>query len=76
MASKDEMIEARRQQLLKKKYPPPIVELALSWADNSAEGMTKYALQGGDDNHFDEIKTGFLHRYLNDCEKWIKSMIT
>lgn len=72
MASRKQLIDRRRQELLAKGYRPGIVELSLEWAVGCAEGMSSYVNKAGsDDNLADKI----LPQYLTDCEKWIKSIV-
>ncbi len=72
MVSRQELIEKRRKELLAKGYRPGIVDLAMEWAQGSAQGMADYiSKQGGPDSLADQ----FLPQYLNDCEKWMKSIV-
>ena len=72
MASRKELISNRRKELLGKGYRPGIVNKAIDWAEGSAAGMADYVAQmGGNDNLADT----FLPQYLEDCEKWIKSIV-
>ena len=77
MASRKELIEKRRKQLLSKGYPSGIVNLAMDWAVGSAEGMANYGLSlGNSDNPGEDLEVmanKFLPRYLKDCENWIKA---
>jgi len=77
VANRQQLISRRRKELLGKGYPPGIVELAMSWATGSAEGVANYALQQefSDDNDRDveQLTVKFLPRYLKDSENWIKS---
>jgi len=75
--SRGQLITRRKKELLKKGYPPGIVDLAMDWALNSASGMAAYVTQQdlSDDNDNDVEKTTvlFLPRYLKDCENWIQA---
>ncbi|MBA7711426.1 hypothetical protein ES703_120389 [subsurface metagenome] len=72
MASRQELIEKRRKELLAKGYRPGIIDLAMEWAVGSAQGMADYvAKQGGPDSLADQ----FLPQYLQDAEKWMKSIV-
>ena len=77
MASRKELIDKRRNVLLKKGYPPGIVGLAMEWAMGSAEGMANYVRQQGNPEDSEEdleaLADQFLPTYLRDCENWIKS---
>jgi len=77
MASRQELIQKRRKQLLSKGYPPGIVNLAMDWAVGSAEGMANYGLSlGNSDNPGEDLEVmanKFLPRYLKDAENWIKA---
>lgn len=76
MASSEQLIKKRRQELLKIGYPPGIIDISLDWAAASAEGMAKYVLQAdlSDDNQKsqEELTVQFLPRYLKDAEKYIQ----
>ena len=71
---KADLIEKRRQELLKQGYNTRIVEIALDWAKGSAEGMAKYYI--GEGNGLEALSERMLPRYLKDCETWIKKMTT
>lgn len=72
MASRKQLIEQRRKELLAKGYRPGIIEKAMEWAQGSADGMANYiSKQGGPDG----LANQFLPQYLQDAEKWIKSII-
>jgi hypothetical protein len=74
MPTKDELIRARRQELLALGYKPGIVELSLEWAVGNADGMAGYALKGDlEDQRLsrETLTVRFLPQYLKDCEKWI-----
>jgi len=77
MASRKQLIEKRRKELLEKGYPSGIVSKAMDWALGTAEGMASYVTkQAGDDNSdgsLDSLTNQFLPQYLNDAEKWIRS---
>ncbi len=77
MANREKLIDTRRKDLLKKGYPPGIVQLAMEWAVGSAEGMANYVMQeelaSNDGTEVQAMTTKFLPRYLNDCEKWIQA---
>ena len=72
MASRKQLIDKRRQELLARGYRPGIVELSLEWAVGCAEGMAGYVNKVADD---DNLSNQFLPQYLTDCEKWIKSIV-
>jgi len=72
MASRKQLIEKRRKELLAKGYRPGIVELALEWAVGSAEGMAGYVKNQGIAS---DMSNQFLPQYLNDCEKWMKGIV-
>jgi len=72
MASRKELISNRRKELLAKGYRPGIVNKAIAWAEGSAQGMAGYYAQMGGDGNMSDT---FLPQYLNDCEKWIKSIV-
>ena len=72
MASRKELISNRRKELLGKGYRPGIVNKALEWAVGSAEGMAGYVAQMGGDGSMADT---FLPQYLEDCEKWMKSIV-
>ncbi len=67
-----ELIERRRQELLKK-YRPGIVDLAMTWATGSAEGMATYVAKQIRGEDVEKLTEQFLPQYLQDAEKWIKS---
>ena len=72
MASRKDLLDNRRKELLGKGYRAGIVQKALDWAEGSAAGMAGYVQKmGGDGNMADQ----FLPQYLEDCEKWIKSIV-
>ena len=71
MASRKQLIERRRKELLAKGYAPGIVNLALEWAVGSADGMASYVKKQGLDG---ALADQFLPQYLIDCEKWAKSI--
>ena len=77
MASRQELIQKHRKQLLSKGYPPGIVNLAMEWAVGSAQGMATYGLGLEDsDNPGEDLEAmanRFLPRYLRDAENWIKA---
>lgn len=77
MATRNELIKKRRTALLKKGYPPGIVDLAMEWAVGSAEGMANYVGRQGNpedsEQDLDALADQFLPTYLRDCENWIKS---
>ena len=65
MLSPEELIEHRREELLAQGYRPGVVELALEWAEKSADGSAEY---------FQQPVTLFLPRYLADTEKYLKGL--
>ena len=72
MASRKQLIAQRSKELLAKGYHPGIVNLAIEWAQGSAQGMADYvSKQGGKDSLADQ----FLPQYLEDCEKWMKGIV-
>ena len=77
MANRQLLINKRHKELLGRGYPSGIVELAMDWALNSAEGMARYFSQQGlsddNDNDLDTLTIKFLPRYLKDSENWIQS---
>ncbi|MFH1486569.1 MAG: hypothetical protein ABIH46_10900 [Chloroflexota bacterium] len=77
MAARQQLISRRRKELMAKGYPNGIVDLAMSWALNSAEGMANYVLQqdiaDSENSDVEKMTTRFLPRYLKDSENWIKS---
>lgn len=77
MASRQQLVEKRRKELLKRGYTEGIVELSLEWAQNSASGMANYVLQydlsDDNDNDAETMTVKFLPRYLKDTEKYIRS---
>jgi len=72
MANRRELIEARRKELLNMGYRPGIVQKALDWAEGSAAGMAGYVQKMGVDG---SMADEFLPQYLQDCEKWMKSIV-
>ncbi len=72
MASRKQLIDARRKELLAKGYQPGIVNLALEWAQGSAQGMSDYVQKMGGDG---DLSDQFLPQYLQDCEKWAKGIV-
>jgi len=71
MASRKQLIERRRKELLAKGYRPGIVNLALEWAVGSADGMASYVEKQGVNG---TLADQFLPQYLIDCENWAKSI--
>ena len=69
MADPRELVDQRRAELLAKGYRPGMVELAIDWAVNSAEGMASYVSRDGALGLYEQ----FLPRYLKDAERWIRS---
>ena len=61
----EELIQQRREELLDQGYPPGVVNLALEWAEKSAEGTADY---------FQQPAALFLPRYLADTEKYLKGL--
>lgn len=72
MASRKQLVSKRRKELLAKGYRPGIVNLALEWAVGSAEGMAAYVKRQGVNG---DMTDQFLPQYLNDCEKWARSIV-
>ncbi|KKL03675.1 hypothetical protein LCGC14_2623730 [marine sediment metagenome] len=72
MASRKQLIDARRKELLAKGYQPGIVNMALDWAQGSAQGMASYVKKLGGDG---DLSDQFLPQYLKDCEKWAKAIV-
>lgn len=72
MAGRRELLSAKKKELLGKGYTPGIVQKALDWAEGSANGMADYYTGG---NPSPAMVTSFLPKYLEDCEKWIKSIV-
>lgn len=77
MAARKQLISDRRKELLARGYPKGVVDLAMNWALNSAEGMANYVLQedldDSENSDVEKMTTRFLPRYLRDSETWIKS---
>lgn len=76
MATRDELIKARKDELIAKGYKLGIVDLAMEWAVGSAGGMVNYALKVDDDSQGldrEKLLVTFLPRYLKDCENWIQA---
>lgn len=77
MATRHELIEKRRKDLLKKGYPPGIIGLAIGWAVGSAEGMATYVRKSlppeDPAEDLDTLADQFLPQYLKDAEKWIRA---
>lgn len=75
--NKQQLLDKRRKELLKKGYPSGIVELALEWAESSASGMASYVMQydlsDDNDNDAEKMTVKFLPRYLKDSENYIKA---
>ncbi len=65
VSSPEELIQQRREELLAQGYRPGVVELALQWAERSAEGHAIY---------FEQPAVLFLPRYLADTEKYLKGL--
>ncbi len=65
MADPEELIEQRRAELLALGYRLGVVNLALEWAEQSAEGSGTYFMQPA---------VLFLPRYLQDTEKYLKGL--
>ena len=65
MPEPEELIEQRRGELLALGYRPGVVNLALEWAGQSAEGSGAY---------FEQPAVLFLPRYLRDTEKYLKGL--
>jgi hypothetical protein len=62
---REELIQQRREELLGEGYSPGVVNLAIEWAEKSAEGSSDYFQQPAD---------LFLPRYLLDTEKYLKGL--
>lgn len=74
MASRAEMVRARRDELLAMGYNHTVVDLALEWAEGCAGGMADYALkESGEDSDHEALVVQLLPRYLKDCEIWMRS---
>lgn len=77
MANRQQLIDKRRKDLLKRGYPEGIVDLSLDWALASASGMANYVLQydlsDDNDNDAEKMTVQFLPRYLKDTEKYIRA---
>lgn len=77
MANRQQLIEKRRQELLKRGYSEGIVDKALDWAQNSAWGMARYVmsydLSDDNDNSAEKLTIKILPRYLKDTEKYIQA---
>ena len=65
VASPEDLIQHRREELLDKGYRPGVISLALEWAEKSAEGSSEY---------FQQPAALFLPRYLADTEKYLKGL--
>jgi hypothetical protein len=74
---RNELIAAKKKELLAFGYLPGIVDKAMIWAEQCAEGMIGYAhrqgFEGGDSSKKTELANEFLPQYLADCEKYIQS---
>ena len=66
MASPEDLIQQRREELLDKGYGPGVVNLALEWAERSAEGHAIY---------FEQPTALFLPRYLADTVKYLEGLL-
>lgn len=75
MANRQQLVDKRRKELLKRGYPPGIVDKSLEWAENSASGMASYVMRydisGDNDDDAEKLTVKFLPRYLHDAEKYI-----
>lgn len=67
----EDAIQRRREELLAKGYRPKMVELAIDWAINSAEGMASYFAGG---SPAEDLVAQMLPKYLEDAERWILSL--
>ena len=67
-------VGARRQELIAKGYPEKVVKLAMTWAQNTADGSAKY-FADGDRQKAAILYPQMLSTYLTDSERWIKAMI-
>ncbi|KKM85873.1 hypothetical protein LCGC14_1284730 [marine sediment metagenome] len=74
--SKNQLIQARKRELIAKGFRPGIVSKAMDWAVGSAEGMASYTMKiDASDGRFEGLTLDFLPRYLQDAEKWIKAFV-
>ena len=71
MASKKQLLDAKRKELLAAGYKPGIVQLSLDWAVGCADGNAAYYQKQGVSN---DMSVELLPAFLNDCEKWIQSI--
>ncbi len=62
-----------RDELLTKGYPGGVVSMAMTWAQNSAEGMATYLTK--DEKRFEELSQQFLETYLAEAEKYIIGLV-
>lgn len=67
------MIESRRAELLAQGYPGGVVNMAMTWARNSADGMADYV--SASDEQFPGLFIQFLDKYLAEAEKYIKGLV-
>ncbi len=74
---RNELISARKKQLLSLGYMPGIVNKAMVWAESCADGMVGYARQqnlgDGDPINKTELANQFLPQYLADAEKYMRA---
>lgn len=71
--AEDPRISQRRQELLAKGHPPGVVNMAMTWARNSADGLAAYHSRDG--RNFDTLFEQFLESYLADAEKYINGLM-
>jgi hypothetical protein len=74
---RNELIAARKKELLSLGYKPGIIDLAMEWAVSSAEGMARYGLKLSNGNDpeasIQELTVQFLPQFLSDAEKYMRS---
>lgn len=72
MATKRELLDARKSELLARGYHAKLVDLALEWAVGSANGMVDYYLKDSEEpGEREKLLVQILPRYLKDCETWM-----
>ena len=75
MASKRELLNTRKNELLARGYHAKLVDLALEWALGSANGMVDYYLIESDEpGEREKLLVQILPRYLKDCESWMQAV--
>ncbi len=72
--TEDAKVVARQQELLTKGYPEKVIKLAMTWAQNTADGSAKY-FADGDRQKAAILFPQMLDTCLRDSERWIKAMI-